>query len=151
MSGPRYHEGYISLYLNRELYELKLSAFNSMFGFSPSMDLPCRHVRKEFNPNTFWHDLSRDYRYDTSNSKGTTIRNPYIRIAQRLLAYDLFAREDTLNVPRLFDLYFLYSSSKVTDLTLVHPWLISYIVQPLVPHRGLLLEALLPPVLGPYG
>jgi len=53
MGGPRCQEGYISFYLNKEFYELNLSAFNSTFGFPLGMDLPYRHVPKEFNPNTF--------------------------------------------------------------------------------------------------
>jgi len=80
-SGPRYQEGYIFFYLNREFYKLNLSAFNSMLGFMPSMDLPYRHVPKEFNPNTFRNELSRVHWYDTSNSKGTVIRKPYILVA----------------------------------------------------------------------
>ena len=108
-SGSRCQETYISFYLIKEFYELNLSAFNSIFSFPPSMDLPCRHVPKEFNPNAFWNEISGNYWYDTSNSKGTVIRNPYIRVAQRLLAYGLFAREDSLNMPRLSELYFLHS------------------------------------------
>jgi len=42
------------------------------------MDLPYRHVPKDFNPNAFWHELSMDHRYDISNSKGAVIRNLYI-------------------------------------------------------------------------
>ena len=92
-----------------EFYELNLSAFNSIFGFSLSLNLPYCHIPKEFNSNSFWDELSRDYQYDTSNSKSTVIQNPRIRVAQWLLAYGLFAREDGINVPRLFELYFLYS------------------------------------------
>ena len=40
-------------YLNREFYELNLSAFNSIFGLSPSMDLPYQNVPKEFNQMRF--------------------------------------------------------------------------------------------------
>ena len=109
MSGPCCQEGYISFYLNREFYELNLSACNSIFGFSPSIDLPYRHVPKEFNPNAFWNEIFGDYWYDISYSKDTIIRNPYIRVAQRLLACGLFAREDSLNMPHLSQLYFLYS------------------------------------------
>jgi len=82
MSGPHYQEGYISFYLNREFYELNFSGFNSVFYFSSSMDLPYQHVPKEFNSNAFWHQLSGVHHYDTSNSKGTIIRNPCIRVAQ---------------------------------------------------------------------
>jgi len=35
------------------------------------------------------------------------IKNPCIRVAQRILACSLFARDDSLNVPRLSELYFL--------------------------------------------
>jgi len=68
------------------------------------MDLPYCYVYKEFNLNTFWYELFGDYRYDTSNYKGTIIWNPCIHVAQWLLACGLFAREDSLNVPRLFEL-----------------------------------------------
>jgi len=73
------------------------------------MDLPYRHVPKEFNRNTFWYEISGDHWYDTNNSKGTIIRNPCIQVAQRLLACGLFARDDSLNVSHLSELYFLYS------------------------------------------
>jgi len=35
-------------------------------------------VSKEVNPNALWNEISRDYWYDTSNTKGTIIQNPYI-------------------------------------------------------------------------
>jgi len=43
------------------------------------------------------------------NTTATFIRNPYIRVAQRLLACGLFTRHDSLNVSSLFELHFLYS------------------------------------------
>jgi len=76
------------------------------------MNLPYRHVPKEFNLNAFWYELSRDDRYDTSNSKGIIIRNRWVHMAQQLLAYGLIAREDSLKVPHLFELYVLYSMLK---------------------------------------
>ena len=50
---PHCREGYISFYLNKESYELNFSAFNSIFGFSSSMDLPYRHVPKDFTHMLF--------------------------------------------------------------------------------------------------
>jgi len=55
------------------------------------------------------NEISEDYQCDISNFEGTVIRNPYIRVAQRLLTCGLFAREDSLNVPHQSELYFLYS------------------------------------------
>jgi len=46
---------------------------------------------------------------DTSDFKGTVIRNLCVRVALCLLARGLFAREDRINVPHLSKLYFLYS------------------------------------------
>ena len=80
-----------------------------MFGFSPSMYFPYRRVLKEFNPNVFWHESFGDHWYDISNSKDIVITNPYIRVAQRLLACGLFAREDILTMSRLSKLYFFNS------------------------------------------
>ena len=57
-SGPRYREGYIFFYLNKEFYKLNLTAFNSMFGFLSSMNLPYRHVPKDFNSNAFSNEIS---------------------------------------------------------------------------------------------
>ena len=37
--GPQYQAGYISFYLQGQFYELNLGTFNSIFGFSPRMDL----------------------------------------------------------------------------------------------------------------
>ena len=70
------------------------------------MDLSHHHVPHEFNPNAFWGELSGSVRYSTSSSTCTHIRNPCIRVAQRILASSLFARDDSVNVPRLFELYF---------------------------------------------
>jgi len=71
------------------------------------MDLTHRRVPREFNPNAFWGELSRSFRYSTSSSRCTHIRNPFIRVVQRILACSLFTRDNSLNVPRLSDLYFL--------------------------------------------
>jgi len=90
-----------------KLYELNLVTFNSIFGFPLSKDLWHRQVPCEFNPNAFWDELSRSFRYSTSSSKCTHIRNPCIRVAQRILACSLFAQDDSMNVPRLFEFYFL--------------------------------------------
>jgi len=65
---------------NMEFYELNLGAFNKIFCFLLNMDLPYCHVPKGYNPNAFWHELSGDHMYDTSNSKGIAIRNPSIRV-----------------------------------------------------------------------
>ena len=89
------------------MYELNLGTFKSIFGFPPSMDLSYRQVSHEFNPNAFLGELLESVRYSTSSSKCTYIRNPCIRVAQRILAYSLFARGDSVNVPRLSELYFL--------------------------------------------
>ena len=51
--GPQCQAGYISFYLQGQFYELNLDTFNSIFDFSPSMDIPNRQVPCEFNPNTF--------------------------------------------------------------------------------------------------
>jgi len=89
------------------LYELNLGNFNSIFDFSPSMDLSHRQIPCEFNSNTFWGELLGSVRYSISSSKCTHIRNSCIRAAQRILACTLFARHDSLNVLRLSELYFL--------------------------------------------
>jgi len=99
--GPQCQVGYISFYLQGQLHELNLGTFNSIFGFPPSMDLLNRQVPREFNPNSFWGVLSGSVRYSTISSKCAHIRNPCIRIAQRILTCSLFARDDSLNVPRL--------------------------------------------------
>ena len=46
-------------------------------------------------------------RYSTSSSKCTHIRSPCIWVAQRILACYFFARDGSLNVLRLSELYFL--------------------------------------------
>ena len=60
-SGVGYQEGYGSFYLNRELYELNLSGFNSIFSFLPDLDLDQHHVLREFNPNSFWYIIIGNY------------------------------------------------------------------------------------------
>jgi len=90
-----------------QLYELNLGTFNSIFGFSTYHGYLESQSPQKFNPNAFWGKLSRSVRCSTSSSKCTHIRNPCIRVAQRILTCLLFARDDSLNVPRLFELYFL--------------------------------------------
>jgi len=108
--------GYILFYLNREFYELNFSAFNSMFDFPPSLDLDGRHVLRQFNRNTFWYTLIGNYQYDAGHSKGTIIGNPCIEVAQRVLARGLFAQENSLNMPRPSELYFLHSMLEGTQI-----------------------------------
>jgi len=86
---------------------LRVCTFNGIFSFPPSMDLPNRQVPHEFNPNAFWGELLGSVRYNTSLARYTHTRNPCIRVAQRILAYCFFARDDSLNVLRLSELYFL--------------------------------------------
>jgi len=105
--GPQCQARYISFYLQGQLYELNLGTFNIIFDFSPCMDLLNWRVPREFIPNPFWGELSGSVRYNTSSSKCTHIRNPCIRVAQRIQAYCFFARDDSLNVSRLSELYFL--------------------------------------------
>ena len=90
-----------------QLYALNLGTFNSIFGLPLSMELSHHQVPCEFNTNVFWGELSRSVRYSTSSSKCTHTTNPCIRVAQRILACSLFARDDNLNVSKLFELYFL--------------------------------------------
>jgi len=91
----------------RAIYEFNLGTFNSIFGFSPGMDLPNRQVLQEFNLNAYWGELLESVRYSTSSSKCTQIWNPCIQVAQRILACCFFARDDNLKVTRLSKLYFL--------------------------------------------
>jgi len=35
------------------------------------------------------------------------IRNPCIRVAQRIHSFGMFAQDDSVNIPRLFELYVL--------------------------------------------
>ena len=104
--GPKCQAGYISFYLQGQLYELNSGTFNSIFGFSPSMDLSHHQVSRKFNPNAFWGELSGSFRHSASSSKCTHIRNPCIRVAQFILACSLFAQNVSLNVLRLSKLYF---------------------------------------------
>jgi len=71
------------------------------------MDLLNRQVPHEFNLYAFWGESSGSVRGSSSSSKCTHIRNPCIRIAQCILACWFFAWDDSLNVLRLSELYFL--------------------------------------------
>jgi hypothetical protein len=106
-SGAQCQAGYISFYLLGQFYEMNLGSFNEIFGFPPSLDVPLRAVPRQFNPNAFWFEITGNYNYNTSSCKCTQIRNPCIRVAQRILASSIFARDDSVNVPRLSELYFL--------------------------------------------
>jgi len=90
-SGPQYQGGCIPFYLQGQFYELNLGTFDNIFGFPPIMDLPNRQVPQEFNPNAFLGELSGSIRYSTSSYKCTHIRNPYIWVAQCILACCFFA------------------------------------------------------------
>jgi len=50
VKGPQCQEGYISFYLQGQFYELNLSAFNELFGFSPSLDVSLRQVPMNLTP-----------------------------------------------------------------------------------------------------
>jgi len=105
--GSRCQAGHRLFYLQGQFYEMNLGTFNSMLGFPLSMDLSNHQIPREFNLNAFWGELSRGVRYNASSLKCTHIRNSYIIVAQRILACCLFARADSLNVPRLSELCFL--------------------------------------------
>ena len=105
--GPQCQVGYISFYLQGQFYELNLRAFNKIFGFPPGLDLSLREVPFEFNPNGVWDEISRNFNYNTSSCKGTFIRNPYIRLAQRIFLCGIFAGDDSVKVPPLSELCFL--------------------------------------------
>ena len=94
-------------YLQGEFYELNFSAFNDVFGFPPSLELPWHHVPQEFNRNVFWYEINGNYQYNTGTYKGTFIRNPDIRVAQWMFPCGVFPMDDSLNVHRLSVLYFL--------------------------------------------
>jgi len=86
---------------------LNFDTFDSIFDFFPSMDLSNRQIPHEFNQNAFWGELSGSVKYSTSSSKCTHIRNPCIQVAQHILLCYFFAQDDSLNVQRLSELYFL--------------------------------------------
>jgi len=96
----------ISFYLQGPFYELNLSAFNETFRFPPSLDVTMRQVSRQFNQNAFWGLIAGDYNYSTSSCKCPHIRNPCNRVAQRIMALGIFARDDSVNVPRLSETYF---------------------------------------------
>jgi len=106
-SGAQCQEGYISFYLLGHFYEFNLGAFSKIFGFPPSLDVTLRAVPRPFNPNAFWLEITGTYNYNTSSCKCTQIRNSCIRVAQRIMASGIFARDGSVNVPRLSELYFL--------------------------------------------
>ena len=106
-SGAHCQEGYISFCLQGQFYELKSSAFNEIFGFPPGLDVLIRKVTHQFNPNVFWHEIAGGYNYSTSLWKCTHVRNPCFRVAQRIMAFSIFARDDSVNVPWLSKKYFL--------------------------------------------
>jgi len=106
-SGAQFQAGNLSFYLLGQFYEMNLSVFNEIFGFPSSLDVTLRKVPRQFNPNAFWFEIAGNYNYNTSSCKCTQIRNPCIRVAQRLMSSGIFARDDSVNVPRLSELYFL--------------------------------------------
>ena len=71
------------------------------------MDLLHRQVPREFNPNAFWGELLGSVRCTISSSKCIHIRNPCIKVAQRIFPCSLFAGDDSRDVSRLSELCFL--------------------------------------------
>jgi len=51
--GSQCQAGYISFYLQGQLYELSLGTFNSIFGSPLDMDVSHCQFPREFNPNAF--------------------------------------------------------------------------------------------------
>ena len=148
MSGLHCQDGYIFFYLNRESYELNLSAFNSIVGFPSSMDFPYHHVAK--------------------NSTQMLFRMEFLGIIEMIQAIPKPLLLETLVFNWPIDYLHIFcllttifwmclgclnyisfiACSKVTNLTPVYPWSISYIVRLLVWHRCLWLGASLPQLLG---
>jgi len=62
---------------------------------------------RQFNPNAFWYLIAENCNYNTSSCKCTNIQNPCIRVTQRIMLLDIFARDNSVNVPRLSKMYFL--------------------------------------------
>jgi len=83
---PQCQEGYISFYLLGHFYEFNLGVFNEIFRFPLSLDVTLRAVPCPFNPNVFWLEITGTSNYNTSSCKCTQIRNPWIRVAQRIMA-----------------------------------------------------------------
>jgi len=52
--------------------------------------------------------FQENYGYSTSSCKAAFIGNLCIQVAQWILAFGLFARDDSMNNPRLSELYFLF-------------------------------------------
>ena len=99
-------QGYISFYWQGQFYELNLSRFNEIFGFPPSLHVSIRKVPRQFNPNAFWQEIGRTTTIIPLHVC-THIRNPCIQVAQHIIALDIFARDESVNLPRLFEMYFL--------------------------------------------
>ena len=95
-----------------------MSAFNEIFEFPPSSDVTMRKVPRQFNLNAFWFEIMGNYNYYTSSCKCTQIRNPCMRVAQRIMALGNFARDNSVNVPRLTEMYFLSCIIKGEHLNL---------------------------------
>ena len=55
----------------------------------------------------FWGEISRSFNYNTSLYKCIFIKNPCIRVAQCIFVFGLFARDDSINVSQLSELYFM--------------------------------------------
>jgi len=85
-NGAQCPEGYILFYLFGQFYEFNLSAFNEIFGFPPSLDVILRKVPHQFNPNVFWFEIVGSFSYNSSSCNCTQIRNPCIRVVQRIMA-----------------------------------------------------------------
>lgn len=99
--------GRISFRVLGEDRELDLTQFNEIFGMPPAKILRFRTIPSNWNPNELWATITGSPEYTPGTSKGTHIRNPNIRYAQRVLACGFFGRDDSINVPRKAELWVL--------------------------------------------
>ena len=74
------------------------------------MDITHCHVPKKFNPNTFWNLITGNYQYGTGTLKEQLLKIPISEWPNVYL--HVVAREDSLNVPHLSKLCFLYNMSE---------------------------------------
>jgi len=111
LQGHRCNDGLVSFRLNGILHELTLDQFNAIYNLPTNVDHHYRKVPDSFRASFFWSNISDQYpnQYRPSTSKATHIQNPCFRYAQRILSSGLFGRDDSANVARESELYFLSS------------------------------------------
>lgn len=89
---PERDSGTITFRLGNENHSITLTRLNSIFGFP---DAGTRNPPESYNRDSFWYAITDEWLYEPKKAKASSIRNPCLRYAHKVMAHTIFGRGDT--------------------------------------------------------